>query len=324
MAVRPIFVVGSPRTGTTMIGNYIGSAKSVLNAGEYRALYLAFGTLPLQLKGALTGLVPPAWEPYQAQYVREVQQHAAQFIVRAAESAGCTAFCDSSPRNVLVGPTLAHLFPEALFVLTLRHYSGTIQSLQRLGTIALLPGNEPGIDFVDPGAVAAAVLWNRHYQAALQLPRDRTVVFGYDGFCADPDAALDRFKRALNGARFPISELDDNVFATSHATLPGRPRAAVGHDSPSGPTLTRIPSYDAATWSPLTEFEVDPVVSATHAELRARYPDDYGQPTGYPGRDALLRALSTDPGPTEPGDVAESRGAGPTAHRSGPGDQPAP
>lgn len=323
MAIRPIFVVGSPRTGTTMIGNYIGSAESVLNAGEYRALYLAFGTLPIQLKGALAGLVPAEWEPFQAQYVREVQDHAAEFIVRAAESAGCKAFCDSSPRNVLVGPALAGLYPDALFILTLRHYSGTIQSLQRLGTITILPGNEPGVDWVDPGAVAAAVLWNRHYQAALQLPRDRTVLFGYDGFCSDPEAVLARFKRALSAARFPIQELDDSVFATSHATIPGRPRATVGGAAPGEPPLKKILSYDAATWTPLTEFEVDPVVAATDAELRARYPDDYREPTGYPGRNALLRALSADQPPSGPEAEAESLGARSTSSQSAPGDRPA-
>jgi len=58
MAVKPIFVVGPPRSGTTMIGNYIGSARSVLNAGEYRALYLAWGALPLQLATSDTGLIP--------------------------------------------------------------------------------------------------------------------------------------------------------------------------------------------------------------------------------------------------------------------------
>lgn len=295
MAIKPIFVVGSPRSGTTMIGNYIGTAKSVLNAGEYRALYLAFGTLPLQLKGALAGLVPPEWEPHQLRYVREVQQHAAEFITRAAESENCSAFCDSSPRNVLIGPALAELFPDALFVLTLRHYAGTIQSLSRLGTITVLPGNEPGIDWVDPGMVAAAVLWNRHYQAALLLPRERTIVFGYDRFCADPEPVLTRFKTALQAGGFPIRELDDTSFATSHATIPGRPRATVGVDSRDGSSLRRIPSYDASAWTPFNELDVNPVVMATDAELRSRYPIDYADPAGYPGAAALLRALPDDP-----------------------------
>src|SRR5713226_1605535 len=107
MAVRPIFVVGSPRSGTTMMGNYIGTAQSVLNAGEYRALDIAYGTLRSQLTGALAGLVPPDWEAHRDQYVSEVQRHAADFIVRVAESKGRAAFCDSTPRNLLIATQLA-------------------------------------------------------------------------------------------------------------------------------------------------------------------------------------------------------------------------
>src|SRR5260370_4461368 len=161
MSGKPIFVLGSPRSGTTMIGNYIGSAQSVLNAGEYRAFYVAYGALPIQLAEAFSGLVPARWERHRLQYMQEVQRHAAEFIVRIAEEEGCTAFCDSYPRNLLIVTALMKVFPEALFVLTLRHYTGTIQSLLRLGTISLLPGSEPSVDWVDPTAVAAGVLWTR-------------------------------------------------------------------------------------------------------------------------------------------------------------------
>jgi hypothetical protein len=102
---------------------------------------------------------------------------------------------------------------------------------------------------------------------------------------------LARFKAALSSSQFPTDELDDGVFATSHATVPGRPRATVGGDAPGGQGLKRIPSYDASTWTAVSEYEVDPIVGATDAELRARYPDDYGDPVDYPGRDELLRAF---------------------------------
>src|SRR5260370_4628911 len=86
MAVRPIFVVGSPRSGTTMIGNYIGTAQSVLNAGEYRALDIAYGTLTSQLTGALAGLVPPDWEAHRDQYVPAVPRHAPPVVAPLAQS----------------------------------------------------------------------------------------------------------------------------------------------------------------------------------------------------------------------------------------------
>jgi hypothetical protein len=304
--VRPIFVLGSPRSGTTMIGNYIGSARSVLNAGEYRALHLAYGTLPFQLQGnltgqtnlereshRLTGLTPPDWEPYRLAYMHEVQRHAAEFIVRAAREQGRSAFCDCSPRNVLIQADLAAQFPEALFVLTLRHYTGVIQSLMRLGGITLVPGKGPSKQWFDPSAVAAAIVWNQHYQAGLQLPDDRTVVFGYDRFCADPLPVLARFKAALARADFPADELDDEVFASSHATDAAQPRATVGHIGDGGSRLIGMRSYDPSTWLPAIEVDVQNVVAMTHLLMLARYPDDYSEPAGYPGAEALIEAAQT-------------------------------
>jgi Sulfotransferase family len=282
MPVRPIFVVGSPRSGTTMIGNYIGSARSVLNAGEYRALYLTIGTLPFQMVGQLSGLVPPDWEPHRLEYIKEAQQHACEYIVRVAEAEGKTAFCDSSPRNILIADRLAEIFPDALFVLTVRHYTGAIQSLTRLNTIRVLPGYEPSIDWVDPTAVAAAMIWSKHYRRALDLPAERTVVFGYDRFCADPEPVLIRFKGALAGAGFPVEELDDAVFAVSHAHHPDTKRPTVGQVSSTGPRLASISSYDASAWLPATEAEVEPVVTLTNELLGVWFPDDYAAPAGYP------------------------------------------
>jgi hypothetical protein len=323
-AVRPIFVVGSPRSGTTLIGNYLGSARSVLNVGEYRPLYLAFGTLPIQLRSPLAGLVPKAWEPHLDEYVGQVQRHAVDFVVRATQMEGRSAFCDAHPRNVLIAPLLARLFPDALFVLTLRHYTGTIQSLLRLGLISVLPDNEPSVDFVQPTAVAAAVLWDRHYQAAMGLPLDRTLFFGYDAFCANPEAVLARFKSALARADFPVGELDDGVFSESHASFPGRPRATVGAN-PSGPAgLSTIPSYDAESWLPINELEVHPFVDSTDELLQAVFPNDYSRPAGYPGFEALVARARAATTPTPPRGGAGSQTAREAARPPASGDVPAP
>jgi hypothetical protein len=321
MPVRPIFVVGSPRSGTTLVGNYLGSARSVLNVGEYRAIYLAFGTLPVQLRGALTGLVPESWDVHLREYIKEVQQHAVEFVYRAAEREGCSAFCDSHPRNVLIAPLLARLFPDALFVLTLRHYTGVIQSLMRLGMISLLPDNAPSLDFVEPTSVAAAVLWDRHYQAAMGLPLDRTVTFGYDRFCAAPEPTVARFHHALKGAGFPVEQLDEGVFSESHASAPGRARATVGARSGAG-GLSAIASYDAESWLPVNELDVHPFVEATDELMAAVFPHDYAYPAGYPGAAALIASSPAATSPMPPTGAARSgtssRARRPPASESAP------
>jgi hypothetical protein len=302
MAVRPIFVVGSPRSGTTMIGNYIGTARSVLNAGEYRALDIAYGTLKSQLTGALAGLAPADWEAHRDQYVSEVQRHAAEFIVRVAENEGRTAFCDSTPRNLLIAAQLAEVFPTALFVLTIRHYSGTIQSLMRLGIIAVIHDYEQGRDRQDATAAAAGTLWSRHYAAASQLPADRTVAFGYDRFCAEPEPTLDRFKTALAVRDFPTGELDDAAFTVSHAPAPGTTRATIGMKAAAGTRLASIPSFDASAWTGAMEYHVRPAVEVIDADLRTRYPDDYRDPVGYRGAGVLIGEALAGIAPRAPTD----------------------
>ena len=326
MSVKPIFVLGSPRTGTTMIGNYLGSARSVLNAGEYRALYLAHGALPIQLGAAhrLEGLAPPEWEPFRARYIEEVQLHAAEFIGRAAESAGYSAFCDSFPRNVLIGSKLAEIFPDALFVLTLRHYTGTIQSLLRLNTIRLLPAFEATIDWVDPTAVAAAALWSRHYQASFNLPNDRTVVFGYDRFCADPENVLRGFKAELASAGFPVDELDDGSFTRSHASEPGKARATAGRKSGERVRLAPIPSFDASTWTPVNEHEVQATVHPIDSLLRTIFPDHYAEPAGYRGSQALIEEARASTGPNLRAGGEGSQAKSPAARPRASAPRPAP
>jgi len=326
VGVRPIFVLGSPRSGTTMIGNYIGSARSVLNAGEYRALYLAHGSLPIQLSGArkLAGLIPPEWEPFRREYMGEVQKHAAEFITRVAEREGYIAFCDSFPRNVLIGGVLAEIFPEALFVLTVRHYTGVIQSLLRLETIRVLPGSEDQVDWVDPTTVAAGTLWSRHYQASFNLPDDRTVVFGYDRFCADPEPTLQRFKLQLDAAGFPIDELDDGTFAQSHANAPGTERRTTGRKNGSSVQWAPIPSYDASRWTLQMELDARPVVSATDQLMQSIFGADYSEPVGYPGSNALIAKAPTSLAPNAPAGAAGSPDAAPARHRPAPVPGPTP
>ena len=312
MSIRPIFVLGSPRSGTTMIGNYLGGADSVLNAGEYRGLYLAHAALPIQLGAAsrLVGVTPAEWEPYQALYMEEVQRHAAEFIVRVAERAGKSAFCDSGPRNVLICTLLAEIFPDALFVLTLRHYTGTIQSLLRLGTIQLGPAFEATIDYINPTTIAAAAVWARHYTASFNLPNDRTVFFGYDNFCADPAPVLARFKVDLAAAGFPVRELDDSMFAESHATTLGKPRATAARRLAGRVKLTPMPSFDASAWSAAHELEVSRVVGPIDSLLRSFFPNDYADPAGYPGSEALLAAVPSAKGnaPAKRPAIKPSRG----------------
>lgn len=305
-----------------MIGSYIGTARSVLDTGEYRAIYLTHGALPAQLQGGLTGLVPETWEHHRDRYIREAQEHSIDFVQRAAAEQGCAWFCDSFPRNVFIAPLLRELFPDALFVLTLRHYTGVVQSLLRLGTINLLPGGETGVDWFNPTAAAAGAHWSRHYQAAMELPWDRTIPFGYDRFCVDPQTGLAELKGALVAAGFPVHELDDRSFAESHGARFGEPQATVGRLERGGLRLQPRPSYDAAAWTEAIEADVRPAVAAADSLLAGVFPAHYSAPAGYPPPGAGRAATSASPAPTGRAGGVEAQAAAQASRRLEPAPRP--
>ncbi len=267
--VRPIFVLGAPRSGTTMIGNYIGSGRSVLNVGEYRAFYVTQALVPEALEG---GISPPEWFVDRARYLQEVQGHAKSFIEKIAREKGCRSYCDATPRNIHVGRKLAALLPSALFILTLRHYTGVLQSLARHDFEWIEPKTWP----------ARAQVWVSSYNSAAFLPRDRTIPFSYDRLCADPAETIDRFNKRLQAAGVDVSELDSAVFARSHATRPGDQRPTVSVRTGEGNwQLQPIPSYDRAAWTDHIQAQVTPLVASTDDLLGLMYPDTYSAPAGY-------------------------------------------
>ena len=262
--IRPIFVLGAPRSGTTLIGNYIGSCRSVYNVGEYRAFYVTRAMLPAQI----TGISPPAWDAQRLRYLEEVQEHAGRFIEGVARDAGCTAYCDATPMNVYVGRELARLYPRALFILTLRHFTGVVQSLER-----------NYFPWVEPTWTGRAQVWDASYKSSAALPRERTIPISYDRLCAEPAATMARFKKRLATARFPVDELDDKVLADSHATAPGGRRLTVA--DPADGSFHSIPSFDASSWTEAIDAEVTGLVAATDDLLRVLHGDEYSAPLGY-------------------------------------------
>jgi hypothetical protein len=256
-APEPIFVLGSPRSGTTLAGSWIGSHPSVYALGEYSAFVFAYATAPV----GYTRTRPP----YAQRYLRELQNHAAEFAGRLAAERGARFYCDATPWNLLIAETLVELFPAARFVLTLRHYAGVIQSLER----------SYHRRYLWAGATPAerASIWAALYERAGDLPADRTTVFSYDELCADPDTTLARWRSGLARIGFDPAGLDDQVFLRSHATGSDDHRRTVATGVDGRVTFEPIPSLDKQRWSEALDTEVRPVVDAVDNLLRQRFPE---------------------------------------------------
>ncbi len=88
--------------------------------------------------------------------------HARRFAEEVARSQGCEWYCDTTPWNLLVADRLAAQLPDALFVLMLRHYSGTVQSLRR--------SFESGFVWAGETLADSARIWAHFYRCAAEYP----------------------------------------------------------------------------------------------------------------------------------------------------------
>ncbi len=264
-SVQAIFVVGSPRSGTTLIGNYIGSCPAICNLGEYAGFFLSYYVAVREYLRVPT--------PYKQDYLGEIQSHARVFAEKAAQAHNNQFYCDCTPWNLLIARELAAVLPEALFILSLRHYSGVIQSLER--------SYQGGYEWAGASWTQRAELWRRFYTQVRFLPPERTVPVSYDHLCANP-LAIAALKQALESRGLPLAGIDEGQLALSHATSRSRPRPTIGVPSSIGPPLLRsIPSFDPQCWTRAISEAVRPIVEPTHALLEQFFPGVYAKPVGF-------------------------------------------
>jgi hypothetical protein len=255
---RAVFVLGVPRSGTTLIGNYLGSASAVENLAEYGGFYVAHSVAPNVIQRI------PGY--HHDAYLAELRDHARTFAERKARDSGCAWYLDHTPWNLEVAPRLAADVPDALFVLMLRHYAGNILSLHRFPW-----GGDTWAD--------SARLWATLCSQTLYLPADRLIAVGYDALAQQPERTLADLSAALDKHGFPTADLDPRILTLSHAAIIGEPRPviAVAEDGKvSG--LRPISSFDEERWSGDIHAEVWPIVEDMHFELMRRFPGTYRCP----------------------------------------------
>lgn len=258
---RALFVLGAPRSGTTLIGSYLGSSPQVANLAEYGGFYVAYSIAPSVI-GRLPGY-------HHDVYLEELQRHALAFAERTATRDGLDWYCDSTPWNLEIAADLVGAVPQALFVLMLRHYSGTILSLRQL------PWS--GETWED-----AARLWCALNAKTAELPEDRVIPVSYEALAEEPERTLSALLAALETHGFDTAGLDPRMLTLSHAAVVGSPRPAIGVLEGENVRLRAIPSLEAQRWSGDIHRRVWPLVRETHYELFRRFPGIYRCPPRPP------------------------------------------
>ncbi|GAA3818568.1 hypothetical protein GCM10022226_43860 [Sphaerisporangium flaviroseum] len=260
-----VFVLGSPRSGTTLMGALIGSCSNVADLGEYGGFYLSHAVAHEEL-----GTMPT---PYLADYLSSLREHSEVFAQSVALAGNASCYVDSTPWNLLVAHELARQLPDAVFVLMLRHYGGVVQSLARSD---VSKHSWAGRNWRERAAV-----WRNVYQHALDLPMDRTIPVGYEALCREPAGTIGTLKNALRARGVMADTMDLGMLAISHATDPRHARPVIGRRSGDGAVAVRpIRTWDPSGWSRSIRQEVEEEVADVDAMLRSRFPSAYWTPSG--------------------------------------------
>jgi len=239
---RPIFVVGCPRSGTTLLFQLLRCHENVRALpGEGHVLWNAYQHP--RLKG---------WTSDRATGA-DIRPGEAGYLYAAINRlAGGFRFLDKTPKNVLKIPYLAALFPDASFVLIKRDGPGTVSSLidgwkarrgisyrlpiplhladlprTRLWSFVLPQGwrQVVGTSIAEVAALQYVDSWETALTDVRALPAGSWTVVSYEDLVADP---VRESRRLLEVLELPAS---DQVEAFARR-LPHNPVAAITPPAP--------------------------------------------------------------------------------------------
>jgi hypothetical protein len=219
---RMVFVVGSPRSGTTFVGTSLGSQPGFVDLGE----------VPL-LKAAVPRIVGRPVEE-QAREVRRLVQ-----LVRNLGLVHGLRGVEQNPETSFVLRGALHAYPAARAVHVIRDGRDVVCSLLERGWLS---AGRAGVDdanqaygaharfWVEPErqhefeeaseATRAAWAWRRYVTAARAAP-DRTIDLRYESLVADPEGEARRVARELDAEPGPLAA----AFTDAHADSIGRWRS---------------------------------------------------------------------------------------------------
>jgi Sulfotransferase family len=216
---RMVFVVGSPRSGTTFVGNSLGAQPGFVDLGE----------VPL-LKAAVPRLVRRPVEQ-QAREIRMLVQ-----LVRNLAVVHGLRGVEQNPETSYILKGALHAYPDATAVHVIRDGRDVVCSLLERGWLS---AGRAGSDdarqvfgaharfWVEPDrraefegaseATRAAWAWRSYVTAARAAP-DRTIELRYESLVADPKGEARRVAQELDAEPGPLAD----AFSGMHADSIGR------------------------------------------------------------------------------------------------------
>lgn len=242
--IIPIFVMGCPRSGTTLIGNYIGSCEKIYNFVEFKGFQLAFEQ-----------------EPCEEQSVKDAhRQHFFEYLLWSVdnfnseytERENCLASVDSNPFNLLYIKKLMEIKKDAIYIVCKRSFEGVIMSLER--------SYKNGYRWAGQNDEERILLYCKFYQSLESVNHNNNIIIlDYDQLCKSPNETLNSFDYCFFNklkALLKVEELEEGwkldreVFCKSYATKGDDPKR-VFEKNPNSDlfSLTPIDPYNGDEWN---------------------------------------------------------------------------
>lgn len=241
--MQPIFVVGSPRSGTTMMGSMIGSDPDVKELGEFMAFFV--------VGHYLQNIHADSRSSYRSELVEHMLGAAHNYASMKAVEDKCGAYIDDTPLNALMIPLLEKLHHLPLYVCMVRSIPGVIKSLEK--------SFHSGREWAGKDNSSRVSLWTQFYTACNRLPDDRTIFVSYEDFILNPKENIGNIRSFFRSRGIPLDGMDLSVLSRNHATGSNDNSFIMRHDGP-------VPS-ETQKEKVLNSIEASPVFREMYAHV---------------------------------------------------------
>lgn len=191
----PVFVIGSPRSGTTLIGNCIGNHSKIAN-GEESLFLIDFWRLFSDL---YIGNNHQSWKPLN-KFIEEekilglIKDFSSTVLNSYLNKKQCGIYLDHTPWYILLMPFIKDLFPNSVFIHVLRDGRDVVRSLSN--------SYSKGFLWAGKNIKERTKLWNDlvkfGYEHGRTMPKSQYLELKYEDFIIEPEKELNSVFDLLN------------------------------------------------------------------------------------------------------------------------------
>lgn len=190
----PVFVVGSPRSGTTVLGKCL-SAHPKIGGGEESLFLLLFWCLYVDLyKGQnMIGWAPLSQYASNAEILNYMKNFTDNMFSSALNKQDKKIYVDGTPWYSMIAPFINILYPDALFIHIIRDGRRVVESL--------FQSYEKGFMWAGADIGERTKLWVNLIKHSLEIKKhfpNRYLEVRYEDFYSKPIITLERIAEFLD------------------------------------------------------------------------------------------------------------------------------